>query len=274
MKKILIILIIIAVAGLSIYVITKKDKDNNSSVSSGDKQTINVSLLDANESKAFQFKTSLEGKESVSNDGTGLVHNFNSKNSIDEMISSNKDSFVGKVFEGTDKEKALFFKDNNYYVLEKVSEEGSNEPYYKLRNAAGSASYNSIDSYWFPMPVGLTLDADIYALYLETKKDYSKTLFDFSFEELVKFYQRLDKKDCSIDTENQVIKCSGYNIRENCKKMKDFLTIDYKNKLLKTKVEKGVKFQYVVSHEGDGKTDEIKVKGKHMCWELEKFYDI
>jgi hypothetical protein len=120
------------------------------------------------------IKTKVNGKYKVYDDGVENIGTFKSDLSLDDMISANFEACVGKIDRGTKEEKAVFYVNHNYFCLTKKEEQDGSE-YYELYNMTGSSEYG-LNRVWFPMPVNISLDQDIYQLHLDYKDDYSNIL--------------------------------------------------------------------------------------------------
>ncbi|WP_026835363.1 hypothetical protein [Eubacterium xylanophilum] len=245
MKKIVIIISVIIIITFGLLLVVKNLESTVTECP--DK----VEMMQWNKGREYNgiLETKLDGKVNYSDDGaTGPLAYFNSPLTLEDMVSANSKIYAGKLAEGTDREKDIFLYDNSLYALEKSKDEKQENGDYVFYNLSASAEYK-IDRVWFPMPVKLAFDADIYQLHLDHNDCLTKDLFAYSFEELCDFYGKLDDKTVSIDKENQIIRCDGCSQGDQ-KIIKDFLTIDYGKKTVMTYFNK--KQAYV--------------------WETDKFY--
>ncbi|MCR5798123.1 MAG: hypothetical protein K6G63_09450 [Eubacterium sp.] len=163
MKKIVIIISVISVFVLSTLLIVKNLESTVKDCP--DK----VEMMQWNKGREYNgiLETKLDGKVNYSDDGaTGPLAYFNSPLTLEDMVSANSKIYAGKLAEGTDREKDIYLYNNSLYTLEKSKDEKQEAGDYVFYNLSASAEYK-IDRVWFPMPVKLAFDADIYQLHLD-----------------------------------------------------------------------------------------------------------
>lgn len=162
---------------------------------------------------------------------------FKSDVSLEEMIQTNRDDYIGMFtyYTGKWKEKgALFFKDDNYYLL-------SYDEYWDI--FTGECCYSSYTyTYTFiyvPTPVHLDIDPDVIAAADEIGHYELDALFDhYSFDEFCRFYKRMSPNLYKIDKEKQTVTLDAYDSKKD--KMRDkLITFDFKNQSVTGPDEKG-----------------------------------
>ncbi|WP_034784998.1 hypothetical protein [Eubacterium xylanophilum] len=185
------------------------------------------------------IKVKLEGEKSGVYEPGASIHYFSTRMTPDELLKANKDIFVGKLKTVFNKTGCnLLFKNNNYYELTSTSDKAIT--HCSLRCINSSAVYNKDETVVFQMPGENYFDVKIVDSYKENKVDLLEGIYFYQFKDLKEFYKRFDKKYCSIDEENQIIRIAGRNLSTH-KIIKDFATIDYKNHRVITKESRGRK---------------------------------
>ncbi len=189
----------------------------------------------------YVLKLKFEGKPEGLYDPSGSVREFNSVMTGEEIIKANKEYYVGTMVLDSGDKGHLFFKDNNYYVLEYGDRDVvSGETFCRIYNMNARVSLENQDWVIFQMPTRWNFEKEIVGLFKDHNRDALERIYRFSFEDLVEFYKRIDGKYCSIDQENQIIRISGRHLSTH-KIIKDFATIDYKNHRVITKESRGRK---------------------------------
>ncbi|WP_026834936.1 hypothetical protein [Eubacterium xylanophilum] len=187
------------------------------------------------------LKVKFEGEPGGFYDPKGSVRQFKSLMSVQDVIKANKNNYVGSIKLPEGGEGALFFKDNNYYILEYNDRDVVfGETSYSIFNLNALVNLENQRFVVFQMPTRWEFYDKIVELFKENKRDALEYIYKYSFEELVEFYKRIDRKYCSIDEENQIIRIAGRNLSTH-KIIKDFATIDYKNHRVITKESRGRK---------------------------------
>lgn len=142
---------------------------------------------------------------------------FKTHMSLDEIIETNREDYVGKkdiYFYSFKYEAALFFRNDNYYFI-----------YYNKDNdnyrAGNLCARWTADGLWganikFPFPEA----QDIYEDYEDLEKEFDIDIMDEIFEKddfetMKEFYSRLSPEICSIDEENQIITVKAYSNTES-----------------------------------------------------------
>ncbi|WP_156922978.1 hypothetical protein [Eubacterium xylanophilum] len=187
------------------------------------------------------LKLNLKGEVGGYYDPSGDVCEFSSLLTGEEIVQANKDYYVGTMVLDNGDKGHLFFKDNNNYILEYGDKDIlSGETFCRIYNMNARVDLENGQWVIFQMPVRMNFEVDIVKAYKKYKRDFYEDLYHFSFVDLVEFYKRIDKKYCSIDEENQVIRIAGRNLSTH-KITKDYATIDYKNHRVITKESRGRK---------------------------------
>ena len=154
---------------------------------------------------------------------------FKSRKSLDAIARTNKRDFVGDIsFEnrGHSCKAKLFFHNNNYYVI--YYEKGLD--IYYVRCCHGVIYNGRINDIYLPMPVYTIIGEE----FEEFQEEYGMKLVDhlfnfYTFEEVIKFYERYTNGYITIDKENQRITVAGYYCKTD-EILKDFFTMDWNNK--------------------------------------------
>lgn len=163
---------------------------------------------------------------------------FKSDVLLEDMIQTNRDDYIGKFtyyIGGLKKTRgALFFKDDNYYLL-------SYDDYWDIFTAECCYSQYAYDHYktYIPTPVQLDLVPDEFNTAEELGYHELDILYNnYSFDEFCRFYERMSPKLYKIDKEKQTVTLSGYDVAEEKMRYR-FITFDFKNQSVTGPDEKG-----------------------------------
>lgn len=146
---------------------------------------------------------------------------------LGDMIQTNLDDYVGTIYYHKSRyspKGALFFNDNNYYVLYY----NADWDFFEAECCHSEYTYTNT-TVTIPTPVHLDIDPDVIDGADEIGFYELDVLFDnCSFDEFCKFYERMSPDLYEIDKEKQTITLDGYDMVAN--KMEDrFVTFDFKN---------------------------------------------
>ena len=162
---------------------------------------------------------------------------FKSDVSLEEMIQTNRDDYIGMFTYYTGKWKvrgALFFKDDNYYFL-------SYDEHWDMFTAECCYSKYAYDHYstYIPTPVDLDITPSMIDAVDELGYRELDVLFNnYSFEEFCRFYERMSPNLYKIDREKQTVTLSGYDLEKDKMRYR-FITFDFKNQSIIGPDEKG-----------------------------------
>lgn len=166
---------------------------------------------------------------------------FATKLSLEELIETNKEDYLGDfVFredDGEEHQSALFYANNNYYVIFPDGEDDVKTNY----RAENLAAIWCMDGFitariYFPCPVNMSISqfnirnaSQYYGM-----DNYFNLLFEnYTFEECKEFYEKLDSSLCLIDEEEKTITVKAYQNNDNASWGKGYLydiTINFEEK--------------------------------------------
>lgn len=147
---------------------------------------------------------------------------FTTKLSSEDLIETNREDYLGNfVFydeRGEEHQSALFYADNNYYVLYSNGEEKEKILYCaeSLYAFWGLQGFYTACIY-FPCPVKLDItEGSIIYPSVSGVDNYFDLLFDrYTFEDCREFYERLDGSLCLIDEAEKTITVKAYQNTDN-----------------------------------------------------------
>lgn len=183
-------------------------------------QKVPVILNYWNDKKAQYTVCEIYGEVHYSTWDTVDRTTFVTEMTMDEIIETNKDDFLGMYtinYSHEKREAAVFFRDDNYFYIIKDEEEGRENIYYTSQLSGkwcADGMHNADIRYPFPDP--FHIHDGMVELGKEIGYDYLGEIFNlYSFEDMKEFYSRLSDDLYTIDEENRTITVKAYGNTNN-----------------------------------------------------------